>query len=653
MGFTISRQSVPAIVVPQEAAEPVRFASQELKRYLGRVLGKKPIITQSADAPAIALKICKDTNLSQEGYEIRTDGQTLTISAPEPVGVVFGTYYFLTQYVGCRFTGLPPDGEYIPQRESVEIGDVAVRRKPKLWYRGLQFSKTEGLNDYPAETAIKRIDWMAKNGMNFVLYTPKYQFGEGGADRFYTDTWFFRHIYPEVRKRGLKLDMNHHNLFYWLPPEKYFKKHPEWYALRNGKRSAYPAQLAICTSNAQAVQTLVQNVLAYLREHPEVEIVGVIPEDGWGMCECEECRKLDFPDEKFCVGPVDYRKPEGENRSKARRYALLVNEVARAVKKEFPSVYVGMAAYIDIQWPPRDVVLEDNVVPWVAIYWRCGAHPLGPHSCPVNTLFWDILKEWKKAHVGRLILYEYYMGMATYRSLPFPVAEVMIREWPGLKKLGVDGATIQSTGESHETYGLNYYTFARLGWEDNLEYEKVLDDYLLGMFGSVASEVRPIWETLVGNLQKIEKFGTRVTPYKESVDDGCFTQNAWEFNALADSRALEGFRACCRRALKKAVTDRERRQVEMLLASIRYWELAGRAMDVYFRATQADKKDEKEKAVKLYKDFISQVDPILDYEARFVGRGWMGLSNDADQWRRSGERARRRIEVLTTGMKNV
>lgn len=644
MAFTISTQSVPTIVLPQDAAEPVRFASQELKRYLGRVLGKEPTTAQSADGPAVILKLRENPDLGEEGYEIRTDGQTLTISAPEPVGVVFGAYYFLNEYIGCRFAGLVPDGEYVPRRESIEIGDVVLRRKPKLWYRGLQFSKTEGLNGYPAEMAIKRIDWMAKNGMNFVLYTPGYRTGEG----IYTDAWFFEHIVPEVRKRGLKLDMNHHNLFYWLPPEKYFKEHPEWYALRDGKRSARREQLAICTSNDQAVGTLIRNVLAYLREHPEVRIVGVIPEDGWGMCECDECRKLDFPGEEFRVGPVDYRKPDGENKSKSRRYALLVNQVARGVKREFPGVYVGMAAYIDIQWPPRDVVLEDNILPWIAIYWRCSAHPLGPDSCPVNSLFWDILNGWKKAHSGRLILYEYYMGMATYRSLPFPIAEVMIREWPRLKKLGIDGATIQSTGESHETYGLNYYIFARSGWEDGLKYEKALDDYLLGMFGSVASEVRPIWETLVKNLQKIEKLGVKATLYKESAEEGCFTPNAWEFNVLADSGELEEFCSCCRRALKKASTNRERHQVEMLLASIRYWEMAGRAMDTYFRATHAEKRGDKGKAIELYEDFISQVEPILEYEAKFAGRGWMGLSNDRDQWRRSAERARKRIETLTT-----
>ena len=42
---------------------------------------------------------------------------------------------------------------------------------------------------------------------------------------------------PEVLKRGLKLDFNHHNLFYWLPPNRYFKDYPDWYPLVDGQRT--------------------------------------------------------------------------------------------------------------------------------------------------------------------------------------------------------------------------------------------------------------------------------------------------------------------------------------------------------------------------------------------------------------------------------
>jgi hypothetical protein len=33
----------------------------------------------------------------------------------------------------------------------------------------------------------------------------------------YTESWWKSKVEPEVSKRGLKLDFNHHNLFYWLP----------------------------------------------------------------------------------------------------------------------------------------------------------------------------------------------------------------------------------------------------------------------------------------------------------------------------------------------------------------------------------------------------------------------------------------------------
>ena len=47
-------------------------------------------------------------------------------------------------------------------------------------------------------------------------------------------------------------------------------------------------QLAMCTSNEEAVKTLVENVKRYLRDNPRVKVVGVIVEDGTGWSSVRE-----------------------------------------------------------------------------------------------------------------------------------------------------------------------------------------------------------------------------------------------------------------------------------------------------------------------------------------------------------------------------
>ena len=216
-------------------------------------------------------------------------------------------------------------------------------------------------------------------------------------------------------------------MLYWLPPGRYLAKHPDWYALTDGQRR--PGwQLCICTSNRQAVNKLIENVRKYLRENPEVKIVGVVQEDGYGTCQCDKCVAGDKdPKDAFRRGG------RGENRAKANRYARLLNAVARAIRDDFPDVLVGGAAYVDMVYPPRDVVLEPNTTIWVAIYWRDGCRPLAPeNTSDVNKRFFNILQQWKKVYPGRLTVYEYYMGMSVQRSLPYPQWEIICGDWPRL-----------------------------------------------------------------------------------------------------------------------------------------------------------------------------------------------------------------------------
>ena len=175
---------------------------------------------------------------------------------------------------------------------------------------------------------VEWIDWMAKNGFNYIMYNPWIVEG----------AWFDRYIRPEMLKRGLKFDMNHHNLGKWLPAKQYYAEHPEWFPMLDGKRITNGQQFSICSSNPDAVQAVINNVKTYIREHPEVSIIGVIPEDGTrnGLCHCDECTRLDVangidPQEQY--RNVSFSREGKGNLAKTRRYTLLVNQVARAVRQ--------------------------------------------------------------------------------------------------------------------------------------------------------------------------------------------------------------------------------------------------------------------------------------------------------------------------------
>jgi len=569
----------PTVTLRGAPTEPTTYAKDRLSAYLRRVLNV-PTDGQQSDT-AIVLQVDVHAGLSDEGYAWRIVGKELQLIGGGELGLVFAVFAFLREICGCSFAGLGPDSEHVPQLDRITVEQDSGPREPLLWYRGIQISYLE-----KPELIHQHLDWMVKNGLNYVMHLigpdetltgqqqpvdphtgePLIEFGERSPR--IQQGWFEKHVTPEIRKRGLKRDMNHHNLGFWLPSGRYFKDHPEWFSLIDGERGNHFNQMCICTSNEQAVETLIQNILVYLRDHPDVPIVGVIPEDGNGMCQCDACVAGDpNPEDAFKDwGVTDSRKPEGINHSLAARYARLVNRVARAVRDEFPDVLVGSAAYVDLAWPPQDIALEDNVVTWVAIYWRDAAQPLSPSpTTSHNNFYFGTLRQWRAYHPGRLTLYEYYMGMNAQCSLPYPMSEVICEDWPHLRKLGIDGATIQCTTTVHQSYALNMLAFARCGWQAKVNHAALLDEFLSGMFGAPGKAIRTIYAGLLNAIRRLADDGVVLQPRGDNI--AYFIE---QVGRKEIERALT-------EATQLATTDRERRQVERFTTYMHYCLLAATA----------------------------------------------------------------------------
>jgi poly(3-hydroxybutyrate) depolymerase len=512
-----------------------------------------------------------------------------------------------------------------------------LRIEPKLKYRGLQFSFYED-----PELCRQRIDWMAKNGMNYVMYMPEPDDADSestvtvdpisGQVRLpkhcevywrFTEGWFDKVLRPEVRKRGLKLDMNHHNLLYWLPTRRYLAEHPDWYSEVDGKRGGELKQLCICTANPEVVATLIQNVRAYLRKNPEVKVVGVIPQDHFGMCQCKRCVAAD-PEPEDAFRATNWNSG---NRSKSLRYAKLLNAVTEAIRQEFPDVTVGGEAYHDLIHPPRDAVIDPQTTIWLAVHSRDGCRPLaGERTSETNRKLFEILKQWKKVYQGRLILYEYYMGLNSHCCLPYPLWEVICEDWNHLKRLGIDGATVQCWSTNHSMYALNLLAFARCGWSDQANPTEVLDDYLLGAFGSAAESVRPIF---AGLAQAVRQLAT--TPDDMRPDSVNVKYFLGKVGRDAIHRAMKD-------AMAKADDDRQRRQLKKLSAAVAYWEMSADVLDGCSIANRLAQSDPRAA--------LAAVDNILDQQwAKFdemmrwsAAPGWICMTV-TNQWKSTKQAA--------------
>jgi hypothetical protein len=336
----------------------------------------------------------------------------------------------------------------------------------------------------------------------------------------------------------------------------------------------------------------------------------VIQEDGLGMCQCDKCVAGD-ENSKDAFRARSY----DENRSKTRRYGKLLNAVARAIRDDFPDVLVGGAAYVDMVYPPRDVVLEPNTAVWVALYWRDGCRPIAPeNTSDLNKRFFNTLQQWKDVYRGRLIVYAYYMGMSVHRSMPYPQWEVICEDWKHMKRLGIGGATIQCWTSNHSVYAANLLAFARCGWHDQVDAAEVLDDYLLGAYGSVADEIRPIFVGFMQAMCGRASHGSELRP--NGVSGFYFLEQV----------GREKIQQALRAAREKAASDGERRQVQKLSTTVGYWEMAADFYDARRQANRLSESDPKAALALLETVRDQHWAKLQEYMATSAPPGWLGLT---------------------------
>lgn len=556
------------------------WAAAQLADYLAQVRGRPVLRSVDGGAAGAGRQViridCSGAHgLSDEGYRfvVGDGGATLHLQAGGPLGAGFGVFAFLREACGCCFAGPSPDGEHIPRQAAIRFAPSDLPREPVLAYRGLQFTTLE-----PLQRQTQRMDWMLKNGLNFAMvrFEPdcdaadevdpqtgqRYAAAQGSEGPRMGERYLVGEFLPRLVERGIKIDCSHHNLRCWLPPRRFAAEHPQWFALHDGQRGRDLRQLCICTSNAQAIDALVRRIDAFLHENPHVTQVGVIPEDGMGMCECAACRAMDdLPDDaqRPWLGPLH---PQAVNFSKSRRYALLLNAVAAGLGRRHRQVTIVGAAYVDLAYPPIDVELAANIVMWLAIYWRDGARPLWrAGDSPINRRFRGLIEQWSRLLPGRVYLYEYYMGMNAQHSLPYPMSRVILADWRELAGL-TRGASVQCLTSVHDAYGLNLLAFARAGWSREVDHDAVLRDYLQGMFGAAADALKPIYQAWVDAVDRIAVDGGAAgSPW---LDQGALKPDARNIVYLMSSLPRPWLAQQMAAARAASRQPRERRQIDRL-----------------------------------------------------------------------------------------
>jgi hypothetical protein len=287
-----------------------------------------------------------------------------------------------------------------------------------------------------------------------------------------------------------------HSFYKYLPPEKYFDAHPEWYSEINGQRKHERGQL--CLTNDEMTQELIKNVLDTLRKHPDAKIIDVSQNDWYGFCTCEKCRAVD--------------EAEG---SHAGTLVLMLNRVAEAVEREFPDVLVESLAYQYTRKPPKTIRPRDNVLIRLCTI-ECSY--IQPLSGEQNREFAADLEGWSKL-AKTLFIWDYTTNYHDYLG-PHPNLRVLV---PNVRYFVEHGAIgLFEEGEGDDFCELKNWLLLRVMWEPHLDGEQLVDEFLRGYYGeAVAPLLQRYWELLIARAEQ------------EQIYLGCFGMNSAKWLDLA------------------------------------------------------------------------------------------------------------------------
>ncbi len=447
-----------------------------------------------------------------EGFALRVSALGAFIEAGDQAGAMYGALAFFEQALDCHF--LAADCALLP--EQAVIKPVHLVSAPAFAHRELY--------------------WRGALAPDFAVQL-RLNASRGGL--------------PAGSAWGLKFYNYSHSFDALVDPQEYFDSHPEYFSLVDGKRQKDFSQL--CLSNPQVLAIVTDKVLSWMREHPDCQIFSVSMNDWYAPCECPDCAAID-------------------DREGSQSGSLLhfVNQVADAVRPEFPDNYIHTFAYLYGRKPPRQLKARDNVIIRLCPIERCFSHALDSCDAEVGRIdvatasarsfsaggdFAEHLQGWAAA-CQHLYIWDYTCNYANYLQ-PFPNLPALQQTLRWYRDQGVEGLFLQgnySPGQTSAFAALKVYCMARLLWDPDADLQAMRERFVRGYYGQAAADKVLACLALADGA---------VQPHHMSLYDGPdapYLQGSW----------LRLAQDLLQQALAATVDPDHRQRLELELLSTRY-----------------------------------------------------------------------------------
>jgi len=459
--LTINNGKNYQIVIPSAADTIEKYAAKQIQHYLNEMSNTNlPIIIESEYKGKNAILIghtdyanslnINFNQLEEDGYAFKPQGNNFVIAGGSKKGVLYGVYDLL-EFLGFRkYTS---DCTIIPKGNSITLPKNDIVFVPKIKYRTTSYIS--------GETRSRR-NISSRTSSSITISSRNQEISSRNQE---FSNWH------KISSRGETWGSFVHTFLNLMPPEKYFKTHPEYYALRDGKRQ--PTQL--CLSNPEVVDTLINNLRKIINARPEMKYWSVSQADNNKSCLCDACLKLN---EQY----------GGDINRNSGAIIYFVNKVAKA----FPDKMISTLAYWYTRKAPDNIKPEPNVNIMLCNIESERHRPV----FETDPAFANDLKNWGKL-AKDILIWDYNIQFSNMVS-PFPNLYTI---GPNLKFFtdnNVNAFFMQATGSrgGGEMAELRGYLIARLLWKPDTDPQAIIDDFVNGYYGNAGPFIRQYIDTM-------------------------------------------------------------------------------------------------------------------------------------------------------------
>ncbi|MGD9495803.1 MAG: DUF4838 domain-containing protein [Armatimonadota bacterium] len=452
------------IVLPADPLPALQRAAEELRLHIERSTGASLPVVGEADAgegAAIVLRVADwpghptvPLRRAADAYEIRVSADRAVIEGPDPGCVLFGADDFLRRFVGVRWLAPGELWTEVPARATLRIPEGTWRDEAGLAVRALH---TVGVAYHWDQDAS---EWMSRLRLNRKAMH---------VDRV-------GHTWPLLEPLGILPLGGGHTMAFWLPNDSYFAEHPEYFGMQNGvRREIGGGGTQICLSSEESPAVFAARVSEYAAQHPEMDVIGIAMNDGWGFCTCPQCL-------------ARYRRDLPQPQWLSDLVFGFSNAVAGRVAREHPDRMLLQLAYTDFYDGPASVAIEPNLMVEYCL-WRNGFNR--PVNDPTNEADAEVRAQaigWAEA-AEHLLIREYVGGV----NLPY--ARVVADDLRWYRDLGADG-WFTEIEPGRWLPRADIWVIAHLLWDPDADVDALLADFFAAAYGPAAEPMRAVYDML-------------------------------------------------------------------------------------------------------------------------------------------------------------